>query len=63
MNCCSNQLKEKALKGDPITTLEYIQMIIDDEKTNEKPGYEERIKSLEDVLERAKLTQDIVDSE
>jgi hypothetical protein len=38
-------------------------MIIDEEKTNVKPGYEERIKSLEDVLERAKLTQDIVGSE
>jgi hypothetical protein len=47
-------LKEKALRGDPITNLEYIQMIIDEEKTNEKPGYEERIKSLEDLLERAK---------
>jgi hypothetical protein len=38
-------------------------MIIDEEKTNGKPGCEERIKSLEDVLERAKLTQDIVGSE
>ena len=62
ITCCSNKLKEKALKGDPITILEYIQMIIDDEKTNGKPGYEERIKSLEDVLERAKLTQGIVGS-
>jgi hypothetical protein len=60
ITCCSNQLKEKALRGNPITTLEYIQMIIDDEKTNGKPGYEERIKSLEDVLERAKLTQRII---
>ena len=59
---CSNQLKEKALRGNPITNLEYIQMIIDEEKTNGKPGYEERIKSLEDVLERAKLTQGIVGS-
>ena len=54
ITCCSNKLKEKALKGNPITTLEYIQMIIDDERTNGKPGCEERIKSLEDVLERAK---------
>ena len=60
ITCCSNQLKEKALRGNPITNLEYIQMIIDEEKTNVKPGYEERIKSLEDVLERAKLTQGIV---
>jgi hypothetical protein len=34
-------------------------MIIDDERNDEKPGYEERIKSLEDVLERARITQGI----
>jgi hypothetical protein len=56
---CSNVLREKALRGDPLSTLEYIQIIIDDERRDEKPGYEERIKSLEDVLERARITQDI----
>ncbi len=57
---CSNVLREKALRGDPLSTLEYIQIIIDDERRDEKPGYEERIKSLEDVLERARLTQGTV---
>jgi hypothetical protein len=57
---CSNVLREKALRGNPLSTLEYIQMIIDDERNDEKPGYEERIKSLEDVLERARLTQGTV---
>ncbi len=48
---------EEGLRGNPLSTLEYIQMIIDDERNDEKPGYEERIKSLKDVLERARITQ------
>jgi hypothetical protein len=58
---CSNVLKKKALRGDPLTTPEYIQMMIENEKKDKKIGYNERIKSLEDVLQRAQLTRDIVD--
>lgn len=61
INHCSNLLKKKALRGDPLTTPEYIQVMIKNEKKAKKPGYTERIKSLEQVLERALLTQNILD--
>ncbi|EFX74806.1 hypothetical protein DAPPUDRAFT_56718 [Daphnia pulex] len=46
---CSNVLKEIALQGNPLTVMDHIQIIIDDENRDEKPGCEERIKSLQDL--------------
>jgi hypothetical protein len=50
---CSNQLKNKALLDDSLTTVEYIQLKIDNEQKEKKHGYAERIKSLEDVMKIA----------
>ncbi|XP_046648243.1 uncharacterized protein LOC124338206 [Daphnia pulicaria] len=50
---CSNLLKSKALLGDSLTMVEYIQFKIDNEQKEKKHGYAERIKSFEDVLEIA----------
>ena len=58
---CSNILKKKALHGDPLTTPEYIRMMIDNEKNDRKPGYRERIDSLRQVLKKAELTKDVLD--
>ena len=52
----SNVLKNKALlPGDPLTTVEYITMMIENEKKEKKSGYVERIKGLEDVQTKAKF--------
>lgn len=52
---CSNLLKSIALLGDDsLTTVEYIQLKIDNEQKEKKHGYAERIKSFEDVLKIAK---------
>ncbi|XP_046647754.1 uncharacterized protein LOC124337776 [Daphnia pulicaria] len=56
----SNRLKTIALRGDPLTTPEYIQMMIKNEEDNRKPGFEERIKSLKMVLYKAELTKKFV---
>jgi len=49
-------LKNKALlPGDPLTTVEYIAMMIENEKKEKKSGYVERIKGLEDVQRKAKF--------
>jgi hypothetical protein len=50
---CSNLLKSKALRGDPLTTAEYIQLKIDNDQKEKKHGYEERINILEEVLKIA----------
>ncbi len=49
----SNLLKSKALRGDPLTTAEYIQLKIDNEQKEKKNGYEERINILKEVLKIA----------
>jgi hypothetical protein len=56
-----NKLKKNALHGNPLTTPEYIRMLIDNEKAEHKDGFAERIKSLEELLPLAKLTDDIVE--
>ena len=61
INQISNVLREIALRGNPLSTPEYIQMLIENEKKDMKPGFGERIKSLEEVLKKANLTKDIID--
>ncbi|XP_045028192.1 uncharacterized protein LOC123471222 isoform X2 [Daphnia magna] len=58
---CSNLLKKIALRGDPLTTPEYINLMIENEKKEKKPGHWERIKSFKDLLKKAKLTKDVTD--
>ncbi|KAK4010013.1 hypothetical protein OUZ56_019161 [Daphnia magna] len=58
---CSNLLKKIALRGDPLTTPEYINLMIENEKKEKKPGHWERIKNFKDLLKKAKLTKDVTD--
>ncbi|XP_045028187.1 uncharacterized protein LOC123471221 isoform X1 [Daphnia magna] len=58
---CSNLLKEMALRGDPLSTPEYINLMIENENKEKKPGYLERIKCFEDLLRKAELTKDVTD--
>ncbi|KZS17697.1 Uncharacterized protein APZ42_016591 [Daphnia magna] len=58
---CSNLLKKIALRGDPLSTPEYINLMIEYENKEKKPGYLERIKSFEDLLRKAELTKDVTD--
>jgi hypothetical protein len=57
----NNRLKKNALHGNPLTTPEYIRMMIENEKRECQKGLAERIKSLEELLLLAKLTNDIME--
>ncbi|XP_053569241.1 uncharacterized protein LOC128659695 [Bombina bombina] len=53
------RLHEIALRPDPLTTTEYIDLMIKSEKQEAKAGYQERIQSLTDVKETAELIKKI----
>ncbi|CAL8366465.1 unnamed protein product [Boreogadus saida] len=50
---CLNTLKEIALKPVPLSTPEYIDLLIEAEKSELKPGYRERINKLLHMREKA----------
>ncbi len=58
-----NHLEEKALSSNLLLTTEYIQELIDQEREQHIEGFRDRIKSLQELLDSAKLTRDIVDNE
>ncbi|XP_034744435.1 uncharacterized protein si:ch73-170d6.2 [Etheostoma cragini] len=52
---CLNRLKEIALKPDPLSTTDYIDMLIEGEKAEAKPGWKQRIESLINMRDKAEL--------
>ncbi|KAL7386036.1 hypothetical protein ABVT39_003220 [Epinephelus coioides] len=49
---CLNRLKEIALKPNPLSTSEYIDMLIEGEKSEAKPGWSQRVQSLMAMREK-----------
>ncbi|XP_034744389.1 uncharacterized protein LOC117954585 isoform X2 [Etheostoma cragini] len=54
---CLNRLKEKTLKPDLLSTSEYIDMLIDAETSEAKPGWKKRVKSLRAKQKKKKHTR------
>uniref|UniRef100_A0A672ILA4 Septin-type G domain-containing protein n=1 Tax=Salarias fasciatus TaxID=181472 RepID=A0A672ILA4_SALFA len=52
---CLNRLKEIALKPNPLSTPEYIDMLIEGEKSEGKPGFKERVNALMAMKEKAEF--------
>ncbi|XP_063316997.1 uncharacterized protein LOC134616197 [Pelmatolapia mariae] len=50
---CLNRLKEIALKPNPLSTPEYIDMLVEGEKSEGKPGWKQRVQSLMSMKEKA----------
>ncbi|KAM4689141.1 uncharacterized protein O3C94_007289 [Discoglossus pictus] len=53
------RLEEIALKPNPLSTPDYIDLLIHTEKCEEKPGYLERIDSLEKAKSRARMLRGV----
>ncbi|XP_047445290.1 DNA ligase 1-like [Mugil cephalus] len=52
---CLNRLKEIALKPNPLSTPEYIDMLIEGEKAEAKPGWKKRVESLMKMKQKAEF--------
>ncbi|XP_060899548.1 uncharacterized protein LOC132978392 [Labrus mixtus] len=52
---CLNRLKEIALRPDPLSYPEYIDMLIEGEKSEAKPGWHKRVQSLMKIREQAEI--------
>ncbi|CAL8316685.1 unnamed protein product [Gadus morhua 'NCC'] len=56
---CLNTLKEIALRPNQLSTPEYIDLLIEEEKSEAKPGYLERINKLQDLKKKATTTGEV----
>lgn len=56
---CLQRLDRIALRPDAFTTTEYIELMIQAETKEKKPGYQERIKSLKSLLDKTQIVSDI----
>jgi hypothetical protein len=52
---CVQSLEQIALKPNPLSEVEYIELMIDSEKQQKRPGYVARVSTLEKVKKQAKL--------
>ncbi|XP_056247410.1 uncharacterized protein LOC130178870 [Seriola aureovittata] len=52
---CLNRLKEISLKPNPLSTPEYIDMLIEGEKSEAKPGWRKRVQALIDMRQKAEI--------
>ncbi|XP_067391823.1 uncharacterized protein [Emydura macquarii macquarii] len=62
-SCSLQRLQAIALKPNPLSTPEYIDLLIMSEQQELKPGYQERIKSLKKVREVAEIIRKITNHE
>ncbi|XP_030257794.1 uncharacterized protein LOC115572117 [Sparus aurata] len=52
---CLKRLKEIALNPDPLSTPEYIDMLVEEEKSEGKPGWKQRVQYLITMREKAEI--------
>ncbi|CAF3803842.1 unnamed protein product, partial [Adineta steineri] len=53
------RLEQIALKPNPLSTIQYIELIIETEKNEAKPGWQERISHLNEAKEKAKIIEKV----
>ncbi|XP_078322456.1 uncharacterized protein LOC111105028 isoform X2 [Crassostrea virginica] len=59
MNRCKTRLKEIALRPDPLSTEEHIDLMIVSEEKEKQPGYFDRIKMLEECKKMSLINKEI----
>ena len=57
---CIIRLEEIALRPNPFSSAQYIDLIIDGERGEQRPGFEERVESLERLRDMALITNKVI---
>lgn len=55
MNVCKTKLKKIALRPDPLSTVEHIDLMIQSEEMEKQPGYADRVKMLKEMKKVAEV--------
>lgn len=58
MNRCKTKLSEIALRPDPLSTVEHLDLMISAETSEKEPGYLDRIKALENMKQTISVDKD-----
>ena len=56
---CLHRLDEIALKSNPLTELDYIELLIENEKREGRPGFKDRVEAYEQLKRKAKMFHEI----
>lgn len=59
MNACKTRLKEIALRPDPLTAVEHIDLMIQSEETEKQPGFLKRVQMLKEIRKTGLVDQDV----
>lgn len=59
MNRCKTRLKEIALRPDPLSVVEHIELMIEAEETEKQPGFRRRIRMLHEFKRMALVDKQI----
>lgn len=59
MNQCKTRLKEIALRPDPLSAIEHIDLMIQSEETEKQLGYFNRVKMLKEIKRMALVDKDV----
>lgn len=59
MNRCKSRLKEIALRPDPLSAVEHIDLLIQSEQEEKQPGHENRVKMLKEFKKSAQLAEEV----
>ncbi|XP_060596429.1 uncharacterized protein LOC132750457 [Ruditapes philippinarum] len=59
INTCNNILKKIAFRPDPLSVVEHIDLLIESEKLEKRPGFQARIESLKKCRKKATIGDDI----
>lgn len=62
MKACQERLSQIALRPTAMPSDKYVEMMIQNEKNNQKPGFSGRIRALETIKKKAILLQEATDS-